>query len=151
VSQDSLFVRKTSWSLSTSAQRPSHPAIGASRGSAADVHRVLVVAIALWLTYSFGVLFTSLHDAYVPCTGTVVAKDRNRYVLPVIGSPARFLVIRDALGGERRRYVSETDYVMADLGTFVVKPRGFFQRVARPGQLAPRQVLDSIRKRRFGR
>jgi hypothetical protein len=107
----------------------------------------LVYSVAIWLAYSFIVLGLSLRDRYIAYSGIVVAKGRNAFVIPVIGSPERYLVVRDSSGQERRRYVSVTEYVMADSGSVIAKRRGFFEVAARPGQLPPGKLLDSLQRR----
>ena len=85
-------------------------------------------------------------------SGTVVEKGHDSHVLGIFGplwDP--YLVIQDSSGRRQHRWVTRTELVMADVGTWVVKAPGFapdvpwHPYVKRPGQLSPFQEIDTAR------
>ena len=105
----------------------------------------LIGGFLVWLAYSFVVLGIQFRDEYVAYSGTVVAKGRNSLILAE-GDENYYLVIREADGRDHRRYVSTTDFLMAEVGTVIVKQRGLSQHARRPGQLTPYELLDSLER-----
>lgn len=106
-----------------------------------------VIAIATWLIFSFVMLGRSCVDQLVPFNGVVVAKGIDHSVVPVIGSPFYYLVLRDSTGTQHRRFVSSRGYLV-HVGGFVVKSRGFGEEVHEPGKRSYEQLMNALHRPR---
>jgi hypothetical protein len=112
------------------------------------LERVAIWAVAVVIVYGLANATLSIgrrvRDAHATYKGIVVTKGRlNRWLWPQT-FPDHYLIIRDSSGGETRRYVSTTEYLMAQPGTSVEEQRRLFALARRPGQLTPYQAIDSL-------
>jgi hypothetical protein len=112
------------------------------------VRRIALWAMAAVIIYGFGTVTISLgrtvRDRHASYQGIVVARGKVYHWIVPPFFREHYIVIRDSSGAESRRYVSVTEYLMADPGTLVEKPPGFSALVRRPGQLTPYREIDSI-------
>ena len=105
--------------------------------NAGIVAAVLIVCPWLW---------QSARDAYVGYSGVVVAKGDYMWV------PFRdvdwYILLEDSPGHRTKRYVSAYGYAYSDIGSYVVKKRGFGEYPRKPGDLRPREVEQLVRRKR---
>ncbi len=94
--------------------------------NAVMVAAVLVVCPWLW---------QGARDAYVGYSGVVVAK--GDYLWVSLRGVDWYIILEDSKGHRTKRYVSADGYAYCDIGSYVVKKRGFGAYPRKPGDLTP--------------
>jgi hypothetical protein len=99
----------------------------------------VLLAICPWL-------WQGVRDAYVGYSGTVVAKGNYLWV-PLRGID-RYIILEDSNGYRTRRYVGALGYVYCDVGSYIVKKKGFGEFPRKPGDLTPSEFEKLARSHR---
>lgn len=103
------------------------------------------VALAIVLLLSgicFPWLWKDLPDAYFPYSGTIVAKgSEDHNWLTGTMTLDYYIVVEDSRGLRTKKYVSAREQALVQIGTYVVKRRGFGEWPLSPGQKDPREIL----------
>ena len=100
---------------------------------------IAIVLVAMVPRLCFGV-----RDAYVGFSGTVVEKQRSWMPLRGVN---RYIILKDSDGHLTKRYVSAYGYVYCDVGSFVVKKKGFGELPRTPGELTPTEVEQLVQRK----
>jgi hypothetical protein len=102
---------------------------------------VLTTALCPWM-------WKSLPDGYFPYSGTVVDKGEEFHLF-IAGENHwdNYIVVEDSHGRREKKYVGDYAHAIVQVGTFVVKKRGFSEIPLRPGQTDPRDILRKIQER----
>jgi len=98
----------------------------------------LVLVFCPWLS-------KGVWDAYVGYSGKVVAKGNYLWV-PFRGVDW-YIILEDSSGHRTKRYVNAYGYAYCDLGSFVVKKKGFGKFPRRPGELRPSEFESLVKQK----
>lgn len=98
------------------------------------LNAVMISAVLLVFPW----LWQSARDAYVGYSGVVVAKGDYLWV-PFRGVDW-YIVLEDPQGHRTKRYVNAYGYAYSDIGSYVVKKRGFGEYPRKPGDFTPREI-----------
>jgi hypothetical protein len=90
-------------------------------------------------------LWQSMIDGYVSYSGVVVDKGIEHHILDVRGNE-RYIMIRNEKGDISKRYVEHYGYAFTQVGTFVVKKRGFSEYPRRPGERTPGELMRDLER-----
>ena len=82
-------------------------------------------------------IWRGLTDSYFPYSGTVVEKGIEHHFAELSDD---YIVVEDSHGVRTKKYVNEYASVIVELGSFVVKQKGFRKLPLRPGQIDPRDL-----------
>jgi hypothetical protein len=103
------------------------------------------VALAIVLLLSgvcFPWLWKSLPDAYFPYSGTIVAKgSEDHNWLTGTMTLDYYIIVEDSRNIRTKKYVTAQQQALVQIGTYVVKKRGFGEWPLSPGQKDPREIL----------
>lgn len=89
-------------------------------------------------------MWKPLTDSYFPYSGTVVEKGIEHHYFAE--SRDDYIIIQDANSSRTKKYLTEYESAFVDLGSFVVKEKGFGHLPLRPGQLDPRDTRRLLKE-----
>jgi hypothetical protein len=116
------------------------------RANTKNLYVLAMLMLALVLVLApLPMLGIHVMDRLAGYSGTVVDKGTDSHYLIFGPLFDPYLVIQDSNDRRERRYVSRVEHASAKVGTYVVKPWGWFSSVRRPGQLGTRALIDSLR------
>jgi len=94
-------------------------------------------------------MWKSLPDGYFPYSGQVIDKGVEHHLF-FTGENHwdNYIIVQGSDGTKKKKYLSDYPYAIVQIGTYVVKKKGFGEIPLRPGQIDPRELLRQFQEKK---